>query len=76
MAVTLINPDGLPKPEVYRQLSIATGSKLVFLAGQVARDADGRPVGDGDLAAQVERAYVNIGMAMTRSAVRSTTWRS
>ncbi|MFC7582604.1 hypothetical protein ACFQYP_01425 [Nonomuraea antimicrobica] len=47
MTVTLVNPDGLPKPDVYRQLSIATGSKLVFLAGQVARDAAGRRVGEG-----------------------------
>ena len=64
MAVTLINPDCLPKPEVYRQLSIATGSKLVFLAGQVARDSEGRPVGEGDFAAQVEQAYLNIGNAL------------
>ncbi|MEV4163246.1 RidA family protein [Nonomuraea dietziae] len=64
MAVTLVNPKGLPQPEVYRQLSIATGSRLVFLAGQVARDADGRKVGEGDLAAQVEQAYLNIGTAL------------
>ncbi|MDO3700222.1 RidA family protein [Micromonospora sp. C28SCA-DRY-2] len=64
MAVELVNPDGLPKPEVYRQLSIATGSRLVFLAGQVARDADGNPVGEGDLAAQVEQAYLNVGTAL------------
>lgn len=64
MAVELVNPDGLPKPDVYRQLSIATGSRLVFLAGQVARDGDGNPVGAGDLAAQVEQAYLNIGTAM------------
>ncbi|TDC09435.1 RidA family protein [Nonomuraea longispora] len=64
MTVTLVNPDGLPKPDVYRQLSIATGSKLAFLAGQVARDAEGRPVGEGDLAAQVEQAYLNIGTAL------------
>jgi enamine deaminase RidA (YjgF/YER057c/UK114 family) len=64
MAITLVNPDGLPKPEVYRQLSIATGSKLVFLAGQVARDADGRRVGEGDFAAQVEQCYLNIGTAL------------
>ncbi|PWU52029.1 enamine deaminase RidA [Micromonospora sp. S4605] len=64
MAITLVNPDGLPKPEVYRQMSIATGSKLVFLAGQVARDADGRRVGEGDLAAQVEQCYLNIGTAL------------
>ncbi|MFG3437095.1 RidA family protein [Nonomuraea sp. NPDC047897] len=64
MPVTLINPDGLPKPEVYRQLSIATGSRLVFLAGQVARDAEGRKVGEGDLAAQVEQSYLNIATAL------------
>jgi enamine deaminase RidA (YjgF/YER057c/UK114 family) len=64
MTVTLINPDGLPKPDVYRQLSVATGSKLVFLAGQVARDADGRHVGEGDFAAQVEQSYLNIGTAL------------
>ncbi|MFD4429192.1 RidA family protein [Nocardia sp. NPDC058497] len=64
MAVELVNPEGLPKPEVYRQMSIATGSRLVFLAGQVARDADGNPVGAGDFAAQVEQAYLNIGTAL------------
>ncbi|MGC5014436.1 RidA family protein [Streptosporangium sp. DT93] len=64
MAVTLVNPDGLPKPEMYRQMAVATGSKLVFLAGQVARDADGNRVGEGDLAAQVEQAYLNIATAL------------
>jgi enamine deaminase RidA (YjgF/YER057c/UK114 family) len=64
MAVEVVNPNGLPKPETYRQLSIATGTKLVFLSGQVARDADGKPVGEGDLAAQVEQAYLNIGTAL------------
>ncbi|MFJ8466619.1 RidA family protein [Streptomyces swartbergensis] len=64
MPVTLVNPEGLPKPEVYRQLSVATGSKLVFLAGQVARDADGRPVGEGDFAAQVEQCYLNVATAL------------
>lgn len=64
MSVTLVNPEGLPKPEVYRQLSVATGSKLVFLAGQVARDANGRPVGEGDFAAQVEQCYLNIATAL------------
>lgn len=64
MAVKLVNPNGLPKPDVYRQLSVATGSKLVFLAGQVARDAEGGRVGEGDLAAQVEQCYLNIGIAL------------
>lgn len=65
MTVKLVNPKGLPQPDVYRQLSIATGSKLVFLAGQVARDAEGRKVGEGDFAAQVEQCYLNIGTALS-----------
>ena len=64
MAVEVFNPEGLPKPEVYRQVAVATGSRTVYLAGQVARDADGAPVGAGDLAAQVEQAYLNVGIAV------------
>ncbi|MFC8420415.1 RidA family protein [Streptomyces sp. NPDC057236] len=64
MAITLVNPDGLPEIDVYRQVSIASGSKLVFIAGQVAWDAEGATVGAGDLAAQVERCYLNIGTAL------------
>ncbi|MCX5015352.1 RidA family protein [Streptomyces sp. NBC_00555] len=37
----------------------------VFLAGQVARDAEGGRVGEGDLAAQVEQCYLNIGIALS-----------
>ena len=64
MTITLINPDGLPKVDIYRQVSVATGSKLIFIAGQVARTADGDRVGDGDLAAQVEQSYLNLGTAL------------
>ncbi len=65
MAITLLNPSGLPEIGAYRQVSVATGSKLVFVAGQVAWDAKGATVGAGDLAAQVERCYVNVGTALT-----------
>ncbi|MGW2702754.1 RidA family protein [Streptomyces sp. NPDC001340] len=64
MPITLVNPSGLPEIDAYRQVSIATGSKLVFIAGQVAWDADGVTVGEGDLAAQVEQCYLNIGTAL------------
>lgn len=64
MAVELLNPDGLPKPDAYRQVAVATGSKLVFIAGQVARDAAGEPVGADDLAAQVEQALRNVHTAV------------
>ncbi|MCC5032864.1 RidA family protein [Streptomyces sp. WAC 00631] len=64
MAITLVNPSGLPEIDVYRQVSVATGSKLVFIAGQVAWDAEGATVGEGDLAAQVEQCYLNVGTAL------------
>src|ERR671914_1143564 len=64
MAVEALNPDGLAKPDLYRQVAVATGSRMVFLAGQVARDADGAPVGAGDLAAQVEQALRNVATAL------------
>ncbi len=64
MAITLVNPSGLPEIDAYRQVSIASGSQLVFIAGQVAWDADGITVGEGDLAAQVEQCYLNIGTAL------------
>lgn len=64
MAITLVNPSGLPQIDVYRQVSIASGSKLVSIAGQVAWDAEGGTIGEGDLTAQVEQCYLNIGSAL------------
>src|SRR5512132_1766710 len=47
-----INPDDLSRPETYTQVMVARGSRLVFVAGQVAEDAEGNLVGAGDLEAQ------------------------
>lgn len=57
MAVSLINPDGLPQIPVYKQVSVATGTKLIHIAGQVAWEG-------GDFAAQVEQCYLNVGTAL------------
>jgi len=57
MAVSLINPPGLPKIDVYRQVSIATGTRLIHVAGQVAWDG-------GDFATQVEQSYLNLATAL------------
>lgn len=65
MAITLMNPEGLPKVDIVHQVSVATGSRMVFVAGQVAWDADGNTVGEGDFAAQVEQCYLNVGAALT-----------
>ncbi|WP_067865250.1 RidA family protein [Nocardia shimofusensis] len=64
MSITLVNPDALPKVDAYRQVSVATGSKLIFVAGQVSVDAEGATVGAGDLAAQVEQSYLNVATAL------------
>ena len=64
MPVTLMNPPGLPEIELYRQVSVASGSRMVFVAGQVARDAEGGPVGEGDYAAQAEQALLNVAKAL------------
>jgi len=67
MAITLKNPDGLPEIGVYRQVAIASGSKLVFIAGQVAWDAEGTTIGEGDLARQVEQCFLNIATALSEA---------
>ncbi|GAA3381710.1 RidA family protein [Cryptosporangium minutisporangium] len=64
MAIELINPDGLPKPDAYVQVAIATGTRTVYLSGQVARTAEGEPVGAGDLSAQTEQAYLNVATGL------------
>ena len=60
MTLELINPEGLPTPASYTQVIVATGSRLVFVAGQVADDADGSLVGRGDLVAQARRAFADV----------------
>ncbi len=64
MAVTMVDPEGLPAIDLYRHVSVATGSTLVSVAGQVAYDADGSTVGPGDHAAQIEQAYMNVATAL------------
>lgn len=63
MPITSTDPPGLPQIDVYRQVSIATGSRLVFVAGQVDWSASGTAA-DADLAGQVEQCYLNVGTAL------------
>ena len=62
MPIELINPAGLVEPQSYTQVAVATGSRMVFVAGQVGQDADGNVV--GDLAAQAAQALRNVGIAL------------
>jgi enamine deaminase RidA (YjgF/YER057c/UK114 family) len=62
--VELINPDGLPVPDSYTHVAIASGTRLVFVAGQVAEDAHDNLVGPGDFAAQARQAFANLGRCL------------
>jgi enamine deaminase RidA (YjgF/YER057c/UK114 family) len=70
MPVELINPDDLPAPESYHQVAVATGTRLVFVAGQVSEDVDGNLVGAGDFALQARVAFANVGRALAAAGAR------
>lgn len=70
MPLELINPDDLTTPSSYTQVVAATGSRLVFVAGQAADDAQGNLVGAGDLAAQARQAFANVGRALAAAGAR------
>ena len=54
---------GLATPPGYSYAASAPG-ELVFFAGQVALDAEGKLVGVGDFAAQVKQTFANLRLAL------------
>jgi enamine deaminase RidA (YjgF/YER057c/UK114 family) len=64
LPVSLSNPESLYQPTGYFHVGVASGTQIVFLAGQVARNSVGETVGPGDLTAQVEQAYLNVASAL------------
>ena len=66
MTLQLINPDDLPIPSTYTHVVVATGTRMVFIAGQEPEDVHGNLVGPGDLAAQARQVYANLGRALSR----------
>jgi enamine deaminase RidA (YjgF/YER057c/UK114 family) len=70
MTLELINPAGLSAPASYSQVAVATGSRLVFVAGQVADDGQGDLVGPGDLTVQARQAFANVGRALAAVGAR------
>lgn len=63
MSLERVNPAHLAPPAGFSHAVTATGSRLVFLAGQTALDAAGEIVGEG-LPAQFERALGNLLSAL------------
>jgi enamine deaminase RidA (YjgF/YER057c/UK114 family) len=70
MSLQCINPADIPTPETFTHVIVATGTKLVFIAGQVAEDAHGNLVGAGDMAAQARQVFANIGRALAAAGAR------
>lgn len=64
MSVERMNPPSLSEPQGFVHVTVGTGSRLVFLAGQVATDQDGALVGDGDLVAQTAQVVRNVHAAL------------
>ena len=59
-----IQPTGLANPGTYTHVVTAEGGKVVFIAGQVAQDANGQIVGKADLRAQTQQVLENLKTAL------------
>lgn len=64
MTVSLINPDGHVRIPLYHHVAVATGTRQVYLAGQVSWDENGELVAPGDLAGQVAQVHRNIARSL------------
>src|SRR5438067_1872319 len=62
-----INPPELMKPVGFSHGYEVKSGRLLFVAGQVAKDGDGRVVGKGDVVAQFRKACENIRAVVSAS---------
>ena len=68
MGKRVLTPAGDGKPiGMYSAGFVAEPAQLVFVAGQVAMDAEGRVVGAGDLAAQATQVYQNLAAILAEA---------
>lgn len=63
MGLERVNPPALARPSGFSHAVVATGGRLVFLAGQTALDGTGQVVGE-TVAAQFEQALANLLTAL------------
>jgi len=69
MAVERINPDELGRPSGFSHAVSVTERRLVFLAGQIGVDRDGKVVAQG-VVAQFEQALANLLTALAAAGGR------
>jgi enamine deaminase RidA (YjgF/YER057c/UK114 family) len=68
MAVQLLNPTGQSVDPLYHQVSVASGTRYIHLAGQVARNEHAELVAAGDLAGQVVQVLRNVNKGLEAEA--------
>ena len=59
-----LSPEGLPHTPAYSQVVVASGTRTIYVSGQIAVDEKGAVVGAGDLGAQTTQAMRNLGLAL------------
>jgi enamine deaminase RidA (YjgF/YER057c/UK114 family) len=64
MTIERIDPADLPTPVGYTQVTVATGTRIVHVSGQIGVAADGTLAGD-DHRTQAEQAFRNLATALT-----------
>ena len=71
MSVELLNVPGRQTTPFYHHVSVATGQRIIHIAGQVGSDDDLQLV-EGGLAAQAERALRNVVAAVQAAGATAT----
>jgi reactive intermediate/imine deaminase len=67
------NPSTIATPTGYTHVVEVTGpTKMVYIAGQVALDKDGKMVGAGDMKAQAEQVFKNLEAALAAAGAKFT----
>ena len=67
------NPPTLSKPTGYAhvvEVVVSGRAKMVYVAGQIALDKDGKVVGEGDMKAQAEQVFKNLEAALAAAGAK------
>lgn len=70
MTLERIDPEELAEPQGFAHVIVATGNKMVFIAGQEPEDEHGRVTSPGDLSGQAHQVFTNLGIALAAAGAR------
>jgi enamine deaminase RidA (YjgF/YER057c/UK114 family) len=63
MSIQISNPNTVASPDGHfsQSVVVSTGAKMIYISGQVPRNLAGDTVGIGDMTAQAEQVFSNLG---------------